>query len=99
LVLIPSDSEGFGLPLLEALAAGAAVVASDIPALREVGAGAVTFCPVADVRYWTDTVARLLRTPADNPPLEERRAQARRFSWSAHAERVASSYRRLATAA
>ena len=48
LVLIPSDREGFGLPLLEALAAGACVVASDIPTLREVGGSAVTYCPVAD---------------------------------------------------
>ena len=39
-VLVPSEAEGFGLPVVEALACGAAVVASDIPALREVAGDA-----------------------------------------------------------
>ena len=98
LVLVPSDREGFGLPVLEALAAGAPVVASDIPPLREVGGSAVTFCPVAEVDDWVGTVSRLLRTPEDHPPLEARREQARRFTWRAHAERIASGYRHLAPA-
>ncbi len=99
LVLVPSDSEGFGLPVLEALAAGASVVASDIPPLREVGGSAVTFCPVANVEDWVGTVSRLLHRPETNPPLEARREQARRFTWRAHAETIAGSYRRLAVAA
>jgi len=98
LVVVPSDREGFGLPVLEALAAGAPVVASDISPLREVGGRALTFCPVADVENWAATISRLLRTPEDHPPLEARRAQARRFTWRAHAERIASSYRHLAPA-
>jgi glycosyltransferase involved in cell wall biosynthesis len=96
LVLVPSDSEGFGLPVLEALAAGAPVVASDIPPLREVGGSALTFCPVAKVEDWVGTVSRLLRTPEAHPPLETRREQARRFTWRAHAERIARGYRHLA---
>jgi glycosyltransferase involved in cell wall biosynthesis len=84
--------------VLEALAAGAPVVASDIPPLREVGGSAVTFCPVAEVDDWVGTVSRLLRTPEDHPPLEARREQARRFTWRAHAERIASGYRHLAPA-
>src|SRR5262249_14271418 len=54
LVLLPSEAEGFGLPIIEALACGGIVVASDLPALREVGGEAVVYCPVGDVATWTD---------------------------------------------
>jgi glycosyltransferase involved in cell wall biosynthesis len=99
LVVVPSEREGFGLPVLEALAGGAPVVASDIPALREVGGQAVTFCPVGDVAQWATTIVGLLRRPESSPSFEARRAQARRFTWGAHAERIAGSYRLLAAAA
>ncbi len=46
LVILTSEREGFGLPLLEALAGGAAVVASDIPPFREVAGDSVTYCAV-----------------------------------------------------
>ena len=38
--------------MIEALACGSAVLASDIPALREAGGPAATYCPVADVPAW-----------------------------------------------
>ena len=62
LALLPSDREGFGLPIVEALAHGTPMVASDIPVLREIGSGAVTYCPVGGVSAdWVDTILRLLR--------------------------------------
>ena len=95
LVLLTSEREGFGLPILEALASGAALVASDIAAFREVGAEAVTYCPVADVERWTDTVVRLIEHPELRPPAAVRHAVARRFTWTAHAAIIAGAYARL----
>ena len=72
LVLLPSEAEGFGLPVIEALACGAMIVASDIAALREVGGDAVCYCPVADTGRWTETLGRLLSHVDACPPFEAR---------------------------
>ena len=94
-VLVPSEAEGFGLPVIEALACGAAVVASDIPALREAGGPAALYAPVADVPAWAGLVARVLTDPAAALPRADRLVWAARFSWATHAETIAQSYRRL----
>lgn len=95
IVLVPSEAEGFGLPVIEALACGAAVVASDIPALREAGGPAAAYAPVGDVGAWSDAVSKVLTDPAAAPPRAGRLAWAAQFSWAAHAETIARSYRRL----
>jgi glycosyltransferase involved in cell wall biosynthesis len=96
LVLVPSEAEGFGLPVIEALACGQVVAASDLDVLREVGGDALVYCPVADVPAWADTVDRLLTDPTQAPCLEARLARARAFSWTAHAAIIAAAYCRLA---
>ena len=95
-VLVPSEAEGFGLPVIEALACGAPVVASDIPVLREVGAGAVVYRPVANVPVWADAVVRVLNESDFAPPREVRFARAARYSWGTHARIIADAYLRLA---
>jgi glycosyltransferase involved in cell wall biosynthesis len=95
-VLVPSEAEGFGLPVIEALACGAAVVASDIPVLREVGGAAVTFCPVADVPAWADAVTRITLDPESAPPRDIRLSRAARYSWREHARVIGETYLRLA---
>jgi glycosyltransferase involved in cell wall biosynthesis len=94
-VLQPSEAEGFGLPVVEALACGAVVLASDIPVLREVGAPGAVFCPVADVAAWGEQLSRVLTDPGAAPPRSARLAQGRRYTWEAHARTVAEAYARL----
>jgi glycosyltransferase involved in cell wall biosynthesis len=101
LLVIPSEREGFGLPLIEALSCGTPVVASDIPALREVGGDAVTYCGVGDVAAWSDTIAALLeereRHPAEWTQRRQRGMQrADAFSWSTYAEEIVRVYARIA---
>jgi glycosyltransferase involved in cell wall biosynthesis len=95
-VLQPSDAEGFGLPVVEALACGAKVVASDIPVLREVGGDAALYCPVGDIARWSDTVSKLLAGRELAPALETRLQQAAKFSWAEHARVIADAYRGIA---
>jgi glycosyltransferase involved in cell wall biosynthesis len=96
LVLLTSEREGFGLPLLEALAAGAPVVASDIEPFREVAADAVTYCPVGDVDSWSKAVLSLLEHPELRPSRARRKAVAERYTWTAHAATISDAYAQLA---
>jgi glycosyltransferase involved in cell wall biosynthesis len=79
----PSLYEGFGLPPLEAMAAGCPVVVSDIPAHREVfGDAALYFDPYSpDDIYEKLTYVKNI-SPADRMALAERgRKRAAMFSW------------------
>lgn len=102
LLLMPSEREGFGLPVLEAMACGTPVVASDVPALREVGGYAAVYCPLDDVEAWHRAVTRLLDERAHHPAQWTLRQEAgiRRaaaFSWSRYASDVAAIYARVAS--
>jgi glycosyltransferase involved in cell wall biosynthesis len=99
-VLQPSDREGFGLPVAEAKACGAAVVASDLAPLREVGGEQTAYCPVGDVGRWTATVSELLDERAHNGDAWAARCaagivDARRFDALEHARRMIEVYREL----
>ncbi|HET7541840.1 MAG TPA: glycosyltransferase [Polyangiaceae bacterium] len=95
LVLMPSEAEGFGLPVIEALACGAIVVASDIPVFREVGGPAVVFCPLADIQDWVTEVHALLGNAKNAPERADRLSWAGQYSWDVHARVIASAYGRL----
>jgi glycosyltransferase involved in cell wall biosynthesis len=99
-VLQPSDREGFGLPVAEAMACGTPVVASDLKPLREVGGQVASYCPVGDVGVWATTVSALIEERrADGQAWAKRRAaavmDARRFSAIEHARRMLNVYREL----
>lgn len=91
-VLLTSEAEGFGLPVIEALACGAIIAVSDIPVLREVGGSAAVYCPVGDVSTWVKTVEQLLESPSCAPERNFRLVQAQKYSWSAHAQTIAKAY-------
>ena len=98
LVLQPSDREGFGLPVAEAMACGTPVVASLLPALSEAGGFAAVYCRVGDLRVWSDTVKGLLDERERRPEMWERRCAdslhaARRFDALDHARGMLAAYR------
>lgn len=96
-LIAPSLAEGFGLPVVEAMQAGAPVVASDIAAQREVaGDAALWFDPEAPDAL-QEALTRLLGDPALQDRLRAAgRARAAEFSWAATAAATASVYRRVA---
>jgi glycosyltransferase involved in cell wall biosynthesis len=100
LVLQTSEREGFGLPVVESLACGTPVLASDLVVLREVGGDAVVYSSVADVEGWAESATRLLAERQREPERwDERRAkglsQAARFSWSEYARQMVAIYQSL----
>ncbi len=85
----PSLGEGFGLPVLEAMAAGAAVLTSNVSSLPEVGGDAVAYADPTRI----DDIAAQLRGLLDDPQRRadlSRRAAARalQFTWARFAERT-----------
>ena len=62
-VLMPTFGEGYGLPVSEALAAGAPVVASDIPVFRDLAAPGLTLCSPLDGEAWLDAITTLANRP------------------------------------
>jgi glycosyltransferase involved in cell wall biosynthesis len=94
--VLPSLYEGFGLPLAEAMAVGVPAVASDIPALREVGGEAVRYADPHDAASF----AAAIREALDDRQGSQLRAaaargRARRFRWDACAEATLKVYRRV----
>lgn len=90
-VMVTSDAEGFGLPVAEALACGAEVVASDIPVLRETGGKCVTYATKGDPAAFARAVQDVLagQGGASRADSAERRAWVARYRWDPFARELA----------
>lgn len=92
--LYPSIFEGFGLPVLEAMACGVPVVISDASSLPEVGANAGLCLPPHDVMAWHDALARIVDDPDWLTQASARGIiEARRYSWAYTAQATIDSYK------
>lgn len=93
LVVVTSQAEGFGLPVLEALASGTGVVSSDVPALREVGGDAVDYFTPGDAEHLAETITSVLAQPDDAGQRRRQRLdRAGQFSWARCARQTARAY-------
>jgi glycosyltransferase involved in cell wall biosynthesis len=85
----PSRAEGFGLPVLEAMAAGVPVVVSDAPALTELVDRAGLVARREDAAGLAETIGGLLADPQLAADLAVRgRASAAGYTWASAADRV-----------
>ena len=91
----PSVFEGFGLPVLEALACGTPVIVSDASSLPEVAGNAGMLVPPQDVAAWTDALRRAQDDDAWRKTAREQGfSEAARYSWLQTAQQTAAVYRK-----
>lgn len=93
--VLPSLNEGFGLPLLEAMARGRPIACSNVSAMPEVGGDAARYFDPTSVEEIAGALVELLGDRSLRAQLSERgRARAAELSWKATAEATLSSYAR-----
>lgn len=101
-VVLTSEREGFGIPVVEGLACGTPVIATDLAVFREVGGSLAHYCPLDDTAAWHDAIAAVLDDGSRPDQREAARAGriawARRFSWDNYADAMARIYWQLSGA-
>jgi alpha-1,3-rhamnosyl/mannosyltransferase len=96
-VVFPSLYEGFGIPVLEAMAAAAPVLTSRISSLPEVGGDAVLYCNPTDAVSIAEGLRRLATDPALRAHLSHvGHERARTFTWRRTAEATLATYEGVA---
>lgn len=97
LFVMPSIYEGFGMPILEAMASNCPVMASDIPVLREAAGEAALFAKVGDSDSFSHAIQRLLYdVPLQKELISKGKQQLDSFSWDKNVEAILSQVNNLA---
>ena len=91
-VLLPSRAEGFGLPVIEAMACGVPVVCSDLPVLREIANGIAVFCNPDDPEDFARAIAGVLDAPSSGARRQLGIERAAGFSWQRSAAETVEVY-------
>ncbi|MBP7829005.1 MAG: glycosyltransferase family 4 protein [Kiritimatiellae bacterium] len=96
-MIMPSRIEGFGFPLLEAMARGVPVICSDAGSLPEVAGGAALIFPSGDAARLEEAMVRLHRDPALREDLVLKgRRRCREYSWEETARKYIALFLRVA---
>ena len=97
-VVIPSRAEGFGLPVLEAMACGVPVVCSDIPVLHEIAEGVAIFADPNSADSFAAAMLAALDHTREEGRVQHGIERAQQFSWRRAAEDTIAVYERALTA-
>ncbi|OZM75098.1 glycosyl transferase [Amycolatopsis antarctica] len=95
-LVLPSRDEGFGLPVLEAMACDVPVVCTDIPALREVAGGLASLVGYEDTEALVEALRRAVADPHVASTSASRRAHAATYTWHRCADATVEAYLRAA---
>jgi glycosyltransferase involved in cell wall biosynthesis len=94
--VLPSLYEGFGLPIVEAMAAGVPVVCSDIPVFREIGGGAALFCNPKNSIDFAENISKIINDQSLKEKLVQSGTEtAKKYNWQETAQKTLETYKSL----